>query len=72
MIANDPIHFPIQYHLPEILHVFSGTNGRIDLGVNSAGRIDVQEQVSNRDFPPEVDVWKHLLHHQSRFKSFTG
>ena len=66
VIAHDPAHLALEHRAPQMLHVRSGADGRIDLGERSRGRAGVEEEVANRHLAAEVDVREYALHGEGR------
>ena len=64
VVGDHPVELARQQRLPEKFHVFARADRRVHLGQLGGGRGDVQHQVADGHFAAEIDVGKHLGHHQ--------
>ena len=64
VIADDPVDIAVEHGFPQGFHILARADGRIHLGLDGAFAVDVEQQVADGDFAPEIDVRKHILHHQ--------
>ena len=62
MIADDPVDLAVEYGLPQRLDVLARADRRIDLGVNGALAIRVEQKMSDCHLAAEGDMREHLLH----------
>src|SRR5690606_18077461 len=62
VVADNPVDLTLGHRLPKVLDVLPGTNRRIHLRQASTRRVYVEQEVSDRNLAPEVDMRERRLH----------